>query len=174
MKRYYIAAATAVAVMAGSLCGSAQKTSGISAAEQQAAAADTTETTPDWFVNMDYSGFEFQIPAGTVVQKGSSFLAKYPDGSFGVSMTNIAKPGANQKIAYEVCQRMAETMKMPNPDVMKVKYGKCAGARAQGTIEGQQVTIVVLPYDGEEVTSVLLATPSRQEWVNQFLRTLKR
>ena len=123
---------------------------------------------------MDYSGFEFQIPAGTVVQKGSSFLAKYPDGSFGVSMTNIAKPGANQKIAYEVCQRMAETMKMPNPDVMKVKYGKFAGARAQGTIEGQQVTIVVLPYDGEEVTSVLLATPSRQEWVNQFLRTLKR
>ena len=84
MKRYYIAAATAVAVMAGSLCGSARR---------------HAQATADWFVNMDYSGFEFQIPAGTVVQKGSSFLAKYPDGSFGVSMTNIAKPGANQKIA---------------------------------------------------------------------------
>lgn len=174
MKRYYIAAVTAIAFMAGSLGASAQQTSGISAAEQQAAAADSTETEPNWFVNMDYAGFDFQIPAGTIVQKGSSFLAKHPDGTFGVSMTNIEKPGANQKIAFEVCSRMADTMKLANAEVMKVKYGKCAGAKATGTLEGQQVTVVVLPYDDQEVTTVILATPSRQEWVNQFLRTLKR
>lgn len=174
MKRYLITGATAVILGCSGLCASAQKTSGISPAQQQAAAAGATETEPDWSVNMDYAGFDFQIPAGTVVQKGSSFLAKYPDGSFGVSMTNIAKPGANQKIAFEVCRRMAETMKLPDPDVMKVKYGKCSGAKATGTIEGQQVTVVVLPYDDQEVTTVILAAPGRQEWVNNFLRTLKR
>ena len=128
---------------------------------------------PNWFINMDYAGFNFELPAGTVVQKGSSLIAKYPDGSFGVSMSNIAKP-SRQKYAYEICRRNVEEMKLENASVEKVKYGKCAGAKASGTLEGSKVTILVLPYDDQEVTTVILASPNREEWVNHFLRTLKR
>lgn len=133
----------------------------------------TANGEPNWYINMDYAGFEFELPAGTVVEKGSSFVAKYPDGTFGVSMTNVAKP-SKQKFAYEICRRNVAEMKLKDATVEKVKYGKCSGAKATGTLEGQKVTLLVLPYDDQEVTSVILATPNREEWVNHFLRTLKR
>lgn len=127
-----------------------------------------------WFINMDYAGFDFELPAGTVVQKGSSFVAKYPDGSFGISMSNVEKKGVNQKLAFEVCRRLATSMHMPNPHVEKVHFGKCGGAKASGILEGQHVTVMVLPYNDQEVTTVIIATPERQEWVDHFLKTLKR
>lgn len=127
----------------------------------------------NWYINMDYAGFKFELPAGTVVERGSSLLAKYPDGSFGVSMSNVAKP-SKQKFAYEICQRNVLEMKLKNAKVEKVKYGKAAGAKATGDLEGQKVTMLVLPYDDQEVTTVILATPNREEWVNHFLETLKR
>lgn len=128
----------------------------------------------EWYINMDYAGYEFELPAGIMVDKGSSFVAKYPDGSFGLSMSNESEKGTNQKIAFEICRRMATELKIPNPHVDKVKYGKCNGAKATGELEGSKVTILVLPYDGEQVTTVMLATPERSEWVDHFLRTLKR
>jgi len=41
-------------------------------------------------------------------------------------------------------------------------------------LEGHQVTVLVLPYDNQEVTAVILSSPGRQEWVDHFLQTLKR
>lgn len=134
----------------------------------------TDDGKANWYVNMDYAGFEFELPAGTVIDKGSSLVAKYPDGTFGLSMTNVEKRGSNQKIAFEVCKRLATSMHLPDPHVEKVQYGRCGGAKASGELEGQQVTVLVLPYNGQEVTTVILATPGRSEWVNHFLRTLKR
>ena len=123
---------------------------------------------------MDYAGFEFEVPAGMQTQKGSSLLSKSDDGTFGLSMSNVEKPGSNQKIAYEVCRRLATSMHLPSPKVEKVHYGKCGGAKATGMLEGHQVTVLVLPYDNQEVTAVILSSPGRQEWVDHFLQTLKR
>ncbi len=134
----------------------------------------TDDGKANWYVNMDYAGFEFELPAGTVIDKGSSLIAKYPDGTFGLSMTNVEKRGSNQKIAFELCQRLASSMHMPDARVERVQYGRCGGAKASGEIEGQQVTVLVLPYNGQEVTTVIIATPGRSEWVDHFLRTLKR
>lgn len=142
--------------------------------QQQAAGNVGADGQANWYVNMDYAGFEFQLPAGMQIQKGSGFLAKSNDGSFGLSMSNVEKRGSNQKIAYEVCRRLAASMHLPNPQVEKVKYGKCSGAKASGMLEGQHVTVLVLPYDDQEVTTVILATPDHEEWVNHFLQTLKR
>lgn len=143
------------------------------ALSQQAPDAVGQDGQAQWFVNMDYAGFEFEIPAGTIVDKGSKLLARYPDGTFGLSMLNEAKQ-SNQKIAFEVCRRMAAEMKIPNAHVEKVKFGSSNGAKAQGMIEGQLVTLLVLPYSDQQVTTVMLATPNHQDWVDHFLRTLKR
>lgn len=142
--------------------------------KQQAANNVGKDGEAQWYVNMDYANFEFELPAGSVIQKDSSFLAKYPDGTFGISMSNVEKKGSNQKLAYEVCRRLATSMHMPNPQVEKVNYGKCGGAKATGTLEGQQITVLVLPYRDQEVTAVVLASPERTEWADHFLRTLKR
>lgn len=142
--------------------------------KQQAAGNVGKDGEAQWFVSMDYADFEFELPAGIQVQKGSSFIAKYPDGTFGVSMSNVEKKGSNQKLAYEVCRRLATTMQLPDLQVEKVKYGKCGGAKASGTLEGQQVTVLVLPYRDQEVTAVILASPEREEWAGHFLRTLRR
>lgn len=128
----------------------------------------------EWYVNMDYAGFEFELPAGVVVDKGPKLVARYPDGSFGLSMVNEAGGGTNQKIAFELCRRIAKEQNIPDMKVEKVKYGKCSGAKASGEADGIETTILVLPYDSEQVTAVLMCTPQRSEWVNHFLRTLKR
>lgn len=140
---------------------------------RQAEGSVGTDGSAQWYVDMDYAGFDFKIPAGTIVEKGSTLTAKYPDGSFGLSMANENK-GSNQKIAFRICRRLASEMKIPNAAVDKVSYGKSDGARATGTLDGQQVTILVLPYGNEQVTIVALNSPAREEWKNQFLRTLKR
>lgn len=126
-----------------------------------------------WFVDMDYSGFNFKIPAGTIVEKGSTLVAKYPDGSYGISMANESLP-SNQKIAFQVCRRLATEMNIPDAKVNKVSYGRSNGARATGNINGQEVTILVLPYDNQQVTAVVLNTPRRADWTRQFLSTLTR
>lgn len=133
-----------------------------------------TDGSANWYVNMSYGGFDFELPAGTIVERGSSLLAKYPDGSFGVSMTNEGNRAANQKIAFELCRKMAASMHLPDPRVEKVSFGKCGGAKATGRLEGQEVTILVLPYDSQQTTTVILATPHRSDWVDHFLQTLKR
>lgn len=142
--------------------------------EKQAANSVGKNGEAQWYVAMDYAGFEFELPAGLQVQKGSSLIGKSADGTFGVSMSNVEKQGSDQKMAFELCRRLATSMHLPNPKVEKVNYGKCGGAKATGVLEGQQVTVLVLPYRGQEVTTVILASPNREEWVNHFLQTLKR
>lgn len=137
--------------------------------------ADVTDKgDPNWYVGMNYAGFDFEIPAGTVVERGSSFVGKYPDGSFGVSMSNTARRAPNQKVAFELCRQLATSLHLPDPKVEKVKYGKASGAKATGRLEGQDVTVLALPYGDQEVTTVILATPMRSDWVDHFLATLKR
>lgn len=133
---------------------------------------------PDWYMALDYAGFEFELPAGCVVDKNSSLVAKYPDGSFGVSMSNVEKRGSNQKIAKEVCNMTAQAFKLPNAKVKEIEVGsglaKSKGAMTSGKLEGQDITILVLPYNGQELTTVVLATPNRLGWVNHFIDSLKR
>lgn len=136
-------------------------------------ATSVVETETVSYMPSEYSGFRFELPAGTMIEKGSSLVAKYPDGSFGISMTNTARP-SKQKFAYELCKRNADQMHLRSPKVEKVKYGRAAGAKATGILEGQHITILVLPYDDQEMTTVILATPNRTDWVDHFLSTLKK
>ena len=145
----------------------------ISAQQPEVEETVVAQTVDNNYIAADYSGFKFEIPAGSIVEKGTSLVAKYPDGSFGLSMTNTSIP-SKQKYAYELCKRNADQMHLKHPKVEKVKYGKAAGAKATGILEGQHVTILVLPYDNQEMTTVILATPNREEWVNHFLSTLKK
>lgn len=152
---------------------SGETTTDMEQVARQAEGSVAKDGTAQWYVDMDYAGFDFKIPAGTIVEKGSTLIAKYPDGSYGLSMANESKP-SNQKIAFQICRRLAAEMKIPNAHVNKVSYGKSNGAKATGTLDGQQVTILALPYGDQQVTVVLLNSPSREEWARQFLNSLKR
>lgn len=149
------------------------ETSDTESIAKQAEGNVTPDGKANWYVTMDYAGFDFQVPAGTIVDKGSTVTAKYPDGTFGLSMVN-ENTASNQKIAFEICRRLAAQMKIANAKVEKVSYGSSDAARAQGTLDGQDATILVLPHGREMVTAVMLNSPERREWANNFLRTLKR
>lgn len=138
-----------------------------------AQAGTQVETETQDYIGLDFAGLRFEVPAGTIVEKGSSLVAKYPDGTFGVSITNTARP-SKQKFALEVCRRNVADMRIKNAKVEKLKVGNAAGAMASGDLEGQKVTIIVLPCDNRELTTVILATPTRSEWVEHFLATLKK
>lgn len=136
--------------------------------ETQAQLPETHE-----FIHTEYSGFKFDLPAGSMIEQGESFTAKYPDGSFGVSMLNEPRP-SKQKYAYEMCRRNVDQMRIKNATVEKAKFGSCAGAIARGTLEGQLITIIVLPYDNQEITTAIIATPNRSDWVDRFVASLKK
>lgn len=125
------------------------------------------------YMSAEFSGFTFELPSGTIIQKGDQLMAKYPDGTFGVSMINVSKP-SKQKFALELCKRNAAEMGLKNAFIDKAKFGKASGAIASGDLEGQKVTILVLPYDSNQMTTVIIATPDRTNWVKHFLETLKK
>lgn len=125
------------------------------------------------YFETEYAGFKFELPAGIMINQEESFVAKYPDGSFGVSMVKEAQKN-KQKYAYEICRRNVDQMRLKNATVEKVTIGGCAGAIGRGTLEGQTVTFIVLPSYDQQWTTVILASPNRNEWVDHFIKSLKR
>lgn len=126
----------------------------------------------NWFIPMSYGGFDFEIPAGSVVKKDSKLLVTYPDGSFGVSMENEGV-GSNQKIAFEMARSYGSKFKLADLKVDKVKIGGVDGAQATGRLEGHNVTVLILPVNDQQVTTVLMATPDRTEWTDHFIQSMK-
>ena len=144
------------------------------AAEPAADAAPSQEPTPmNWFNKIDYDGYEFEVPAGCSVTKGPKLLVKSNDGTFGVSMTS-KDDYIDQKVALETCKRLAYYNRLEKPFFAKANFGKAKGAKATGISDGMLVTIVVLPGDGRETTVVMLADPSRKDWSDRFISSLKK
>lgn len=143
-------------------------------ASAQTQTEEGTSAEMPWYVPISYAGYNFEIPAGSIVEKGSSVLVKYPDGSFGVSMSNTEQAVPNQKAAFLTCRRLGEQLHLENMEVKKETYAGVKGAVARGTLEGQKVTIMILPLNSEQVTTVIMATPDRQSWVDHFLHSLSR
>ena len=54
----------------------------ISAQQPEVEETVVAQTVDNNYIAADYSGFKFEIPAGSIVEKGTSLVAKYPDGSF--------------------------------------------------------------------------------------------
>lgn len=134
---------------------------------------ETSTTDTPWFLSLDYAGFGFEIPAGSIVEKGSTLMARYPDGSFGVSMSNQEVRGSDQRRAFELCRMLATQMHLDNPEVKKVTIGGVKGAKAVGGLEGRTVTVLILPTNDQELTTVIMASDNRQDWTDHFLRTMK-
>ena len=63
MKKFIISAFAVAAMLLGSPVASAQT---------HAAQTDGTSAEMPWFVSMGYGGFDFEIPAGSIVEKGST------------------------------------------------------------------------------------------------------
>ena len=103
-----------------------------------------------------------RFPQGSIVEKGSTVMVKYPDGTFGLSMVNEETQGANQKIAFELCRRVVKQLDIKDAHVDKRTIGGVDGAIARGSIENRQVTVIILPVGtNDAVTTVIMASPER-------------
>ena len=166
MKKFIISAFAVAAMLLGSP---------VALAQTHAAQTDGTSAEMPWFVSMGYGGFDFEIPAGSIVEKGSTVMVKYPDGTFGLSMVNEETQGANQKIAFELCRHVVKQLDIKDAHVDKRTIGGVDGAIARGSIENRQVTVIILPVGtNDAVTTVIMASPERANWVNNFIDSLKK
>lgn len=127
-----------------------------------------------WYIPLNYGGFDFEIPAGSLVEKNSKVVVKYPDGSFGVSMENESGQPVEQKIAYEKAKLYAEKYRLKDAKVEKTVIDGIKGAKAVGMLEEHEVTVLILPVGTEQLTTVVMATPARNEWGRHFIASLKR
>lgn len=148
----------------------------MSASAQTPASNEETQAleSAHWYIPLSYAGFNFEIPAGSLVDKGSKIVVKYPDGSFGVSMENEEFRSGNQKIAFEKARSYAKRYELQDAKVTKVTIDGVKGAQASGMLENHLVTILILPVNDQQLTTVIMATPNRQEWADHFLGSLKR
>ncbi len=128
----------------------------------------------NWYIPLNYAGFNFEIPAGSLVDKGSKIVVKYPDGSFGISMENEEFRGGNQKIAYEKARSYVKRYELKDAKVERVTVDGVKGAKASGMLEEHEVTVIILPVNDQQLTTVIMATPKRQEWAQHFYTSLKR
>lgn len=128
----------------------------------------------NWFIPLNYGGFDFEIPAGSLVEKNHKVVVKYPDGSFGVSMENEQADGLSQKIAFEKARLYADRYKLKDAKVTKTIIDGIKGAQATGMLESHQVTVLILPVGNQQLTTVVMATPQRSEWGRHFISSLKQ
>lgn len=134
----------------------------------------TTTDVETGFMPVEYDGFWFEVPEGSIVTEENSKVIKYPDGTFGVSATTIRERGSNQKRALSICRGIAGEMKIAHPKIEKFSKNGLKGATATGELEGQTVTIAVIPVNDKELTTVIIATPGRTDWTEHLLSTLKK
>lgn len=165
MKKIFAAVIAAAALFP--FCAAAQETG------MAAAPVEGNATATDWFVTIDYNGYEFEIPAGCLVEKGPTVVAKYPDGTFGVSMSNVESIGTSQRNCIEVCKRLVKQLKLKDAKIENKKVGKVEGAKATGEFDGTLVTILILPYDDQETTAIIMAAPGRQAWADHLVETMR-
>jgi hypothetical protein len=128
--------------------------------------------TANWFVPLSYGNVDFEIPAGSIVEKNSTMLVKYPDGTFGVSMAN-EDGRLEQKIAFEKARMYATQYNLVDPKIEKVTISGLKGAKAVGQLDSHTVTVLILPVDDQQLTTVVMATPERKGWSDHFIDSLK-
>ncbi len=127
------------------------------------------------FAKGEFAGFKFSIPAGAeITENGGSYLLKYPDGSFGVSMTRTDARASDQRRAESVVRGLARSMKLSAGSVKPVMINGLKGAMATGEVEGSQVSVGVLVYGGKELQLVVMNSHARGEWARELLKTLTR
>ena len=44
---------------------------------------------------------------------------------------------------------------------------------AQGKLENFTVTVLILPVDDQQVTTVLMTTPGREDWTRHLIESMK-
>lgn len=126
-----------------------------------------------YYVNNDFDGLWFQLPNEVDIVKGSEFRAVSKDGGFAVNMVKVNQP-STMKITTELCKRACDSFGLSRGSVRKIKFKGVKGVRAEGLIDGRKVVIVVLPYEDHQVQIVLMTDPFHTEWVEHFLKTLRK
>lgn len=131
-------------------------------------------TSVQTFKPIEYKGYIFTVPTECVVENGDALTLKHPDGTFGISITHLSAPGTNQKRVLSLCKGLAAKMDLKNAVTEKVKIDGVNSAISKGTIEGSDVTILMMPKSGKEFTAIIMASPERKPWTDQFLRTVRK
>lgn len=118
-------------------------------------------------------GVLIQVPDQCLVQRNESVVtAKYPDGSFGVSV-EVDDKKASQKECYQICLTTAKNDKLKDISVKKVTINGLKGAVAYGILENRQVSIIVLSGKRGRYSVVMMNSPERSEWARHAVRSIQ-
>ena len=113
------------------------------------------------------------MPDGSTELLGNGLTVKYPDGTFGVSVSVESRRGSDQKRCLQLCRKLASQMHIKDAQVTKVKINGKNGAVASGFLESQRVSIAILPSGSKEITCIVMNDPTRAPWADRVLRTLR-
>lgn len=149
--------------------------SSITASAQEDIKPVSLETlTAGAFKPIEYQGYVFAVPADCEVEDGASLTVRHPDGTFGIVITKLDAPKNNQKRVYELSRSLARKMGVKDIETRNTKINGMSGAISSGHLEEKDVSVLILPTDKKEFTAVLMASPEKTPWTDNFLRTLKK
>lgn len=122
-----------------------------------------------------FAGFHFSLPSRCIVdEQKNSYVAKYPDGSFGISVTRTDSKAPDAGRASTVVRGLARQMHIDGTDVKQLNLNGMKGAIATGRLEGKRVSIAMLVGGGREIQLVVMNSPERDEWTERLLKSLGR
>lgn len=125
------------------------------------------------YKQIDYLGYTFEVPEECIVDNGNALTVKYPDGSFGISVTHLNAPGTDIKRAESLCKGIAKNIRVNDAVTEKVKINGRRGVLCKGNAEGENIEILLLPAKGKEFTAMMVFRPGREEFAQRFLRTVR-
>ena len=135
--------------------------------------AVTTSPASVNFHRVSHDGVSFEAPDSCIELHGNGLTVKYPDGTFGVSLSTEPRRGSDQKRCLQLCKSLAAKMHIKDAEVKKVKINGKNGAVASGFLESQRVSIAILPDGNKELTCIVMNDPSRAAWADRVIRTLR-
>lgn len=125
-------------------------------------------------LTVDFKGFEIKVPADALVEEDDRLVVKLSDGTLGASLSVASAKGSDRKRCLRMVSDLASRLHIRDAKVRKVKVNGMQGAIASGILESQQVSVLMLPSKGKELTCIIMNDASRASMAERMIGSLSR
>ena len=128
------------------------------------------------YMPVDYNGFGLELPAGVVVtETAKEALYRDPAHGLGISLKVDKDRKATARSAREECVRLARDMEFKGGDgVRTIDIDGMKGAMTTGTVENENLTLVVLDTGGAYLKLLSITPPEHTDILDHVIHSLHR
>lgn len=121
-----------------------------------------------------FSNLKFELPVGMTENREKGYSATTDDGLFGVSITQFESNALTKKNSRNMIREMADFLKVEKVKTTDVKYAEAHGVQANGKLNGQNVTMIILNSWGKVTQIVMIYADEYNDAADRYLRSMSK